>query len=77
MEAFTPRVEDDRLVRGAARFVDDVRPADCLFGAFVRSPHAFATINSIDVRAAASHPQVRAIMTATDMKAVMLVGAPS
>jgi carbon-monoxide dehydrogenase large subunit len=69
MEAFTPRVEDDPLVRGAAHFVDDVRPPDCLFGVFVRSPHGFATIKSIDVGAAVSRPGVRAVLTASDMNA--------
>ena len=33
----TIRVEDDMLVRGAGRFVDDVHPENEAFAAFVRS----------------------------------------
>src|ERR1700753_2187692 len=69
MEAFTPRVEDDRLIRGAASFADDARPAGCVFGVFVRSPHAFAAIRSIEVSAALSHRSVLGVLTASDMSA--------
>jgi aerobic carbon-monoxide dehydrogenase large subunit len=69
VQGFKPRVEDDRLVRGKARFVDDVRPPGCLAAVFVRSPHAFATIRSTDVTVAISHPGVHAVLTAADIKA--------
>ena len=42
------RVEDDRLLRGQGRFVDDLR-SGCPEVAFVRSPHAHARIVDIDV----------------------------
>jgi aerobic carbon-monoxide dehydrogenase large subunit len=71
MEAFKPRVEDDRLIRGTAKFVDDLRPAGCLFGFFVRSPHAFAAIKSINIDGAVSHADVVAALTASDMKAAL------
>jgi carbon-monoxide dehydrogenase large subunit len=71
MEAFKPRVEDDRLIRGTAKFVDDLRPARCLFGFFVRSPHAFAAIKSINIDGAVSHADVVAALTASDMKAAL------
>jgi aerobic carbon-monoxide dehydrogenase large subunit len=69
MVDFKPRVEDDRLIRGAGRFVDDVRPREGLAGTFVRSPHAFAKIKSINVEAATSYPGVRAVLTAREMRA--------
>ena len=47
-----PRVEDDALVRGAGHFVADRPEPNQAFGWFVRSPHAFARIGAIDVRAA-------------------------
>ena len=43
-----PRLEDGPLLRGTARFIDDIRPADLLHVAFVRSPQAHARIRSID-----------------------------
>ena len=42
------RREDERLVRGAGRFLDDAGH-DALAAAFVRSPHAHARITAIDV----------------------------
>ena len=36
----TPRVEDDALVRGHGRFMDDPRLPNQAYAAFVRSPHA-------------------------------------
>jgi aerobic carbon-monoxide dehydrogenase large subunit len=72
VEGFKPRVEDDRLVRGDARFVDDVRPPGCLTAVFVRSPHAFAAISSIDRTAAVSRPGVHSVLIAAD---IMSAGA--
>ena len=34
----TPRVEDDALVRGTGRFMDDPRLPNTTYAAFVRSP---------------------------------------
>ncbi len=42
------RREDERLLRGAGRFLDDAGH-DALAAAFVRSPHAHARITGIDV----------------------------
>ena len=66
---FKPRVEDNRLIRGEGRFVDDTWPPDSLVATFVRSPHAFAKIKSINVHATSSCPGVRAIFTARDIEA--------
>ena len=55
-EPWTGRIEDDALLRGAGRFGDDVKPESALATCFVRSPHAFATIDRIDVTAAKNAP---------------------
>jgi carbon-monoxide dehydrogenase large subunit len=57
-----PRVEDERLLRGAGRFVDDLHPAGCLEAAVLRSPHAHARIVALDVSAARSAPGVVAVL---------------
>ncbi|MCY4467931.1 MAG: xanthine dehydrogenase family protein molybdopterin-binding subunit [Thiotrichales bacterium] len=46
------RFEDERLLRGTSRFVEDLDSAACLHAVFVRSPHAHARIVSFDSRAA-------------------------
>ena len=64
-----PRVEDNALVRGAGRFMDDPRLPNQAYGAFVRSPHAHARIVKIDTTAARAAKKVLAVLTAADMKA--------
>ncbi|MGE5166643.1 MAG: xanthine dehydrogenase family protein molybdopterin-binding subunit [Sphingobacteriales bacterium] len=66
-DAWKGRVEDDALLRGQGRFGDDVRPDDTLAAYFVRSPHAFAKIERIDVSAAKGAPGVVAVLTAADL----------
>jgi carbon-monoxide dehydrogenase large subunit len=65
--AWAGRIEDDALLRGAGRFGDDVKPEGALVAYFVRSPHAFATIEHIDVTAAKNAPGVVAVLTAVDL----------
>ena len=67
--AWTGRVEDDALLRGQGRFGDDVKPDGALAAYFVRSPHAFASIENIDVAAAKRAPGVVAVLTAADLAA--------
>jgi len=64
----TLRVEDEPLVRGQGRFVDDPREIGQLFAVFVRSPHAFARIRAIDTTQAKGASGVFAVLTAADMK---------
>src|SRR6187397_1597641 len=66
------RLEDDALVRGAGRFIDDARFPNQAFAAFVRSPHAHARITSVDTAAAAQSKGVLGVFTAADMKAAGL-----
>ncbi|MGH2983370.1 MAG: xanthine dehydrogenase family protein molybdopterin-binding subunit, partial [Solirubrobacterales bacterium] len=61
------RREDARLLRGAARFVDDVGPAGALHAAIVRSPHAHAQIRSVDLSPALALPGVQAAYTGRDL----------
>src|SRR5580704_8374171 len=60
------RREDPRLLRGLGRYFDDLKLADQLCAAIVRSPHAHADIRSIDTRAALQMPGVHAVLTADD-----------
>ncbi|WP_153504260.1 xanthine dehydrogenase family protein molybdopterin-binding subunit [Cumulibacter manganitolerans] len=62
-----PRREDDRLVRGAGHFTDDVQAPNALHAAFVRSAIAAGTILSIDVAPALEVPGVHAVLTAADL----------
>lgn len=67
MGAGTPRIEDAALLRGEARFLDDIPVAMPLHACFVRSPHAHARIVSIDLSAARAMPGVAAAYAAADL----------
>lgn len=62
------RKEDQRFITGAGRYTDDLKLTGQLYAAFVRSPHANATINAIDASAARAMPGVHAVLTGEDMK---------
>ncbi|HEU5017453.1 MAG TPA: xanthine dehydrogenase family protein molybdopterin-binding subunit [Pseudolabrys sp.] len=64
-----PRVEDDALIRGAGRFVDDPRLPHQAYAAFVRSPHAHARIVSVNASEARNAKSVLAVLTAEDIEA--------
>ena len=61
------RVEDQALLIGRGRFVDDVTPPGTVYMAFARSPHAHARIVSVDTSAAARMPGVLTILTGSDL----------
>ncbi|MEO8668643.1 MAG: xanthine dehydrogenase family protein molybdopterin-binding subunit, partial [Bauldia sp.] len=63
------RTEDRRFITGKGRYTDDIRLWDMTYAAFVRSPHAHATINSIDTKDAMAMPGVQAIYTGADIAA--------
>ena len=65
-----PRLEDDPLVRGLGRYAADAPLPGQALAYFVRSPHAFADIRSIDTAAAKAAPGVIAVFTAADMEGV-------
>ncbi len=62
------RLEDPRLVQGQGYFIDDVVYAGMGYGVVLRSPHAYAKINSINTEAALASPGVLAVLTAADIK---------
>jgi carbon-monoxide dehydrogenase large subunit len=63
------RKEDYRFLTGNGRYLDDmVRPGQT-YACFVRSPHAHASINGIDIADAAGAPGVVAIFTGADLDA--------
>jgi carbon-monoxide dehydrogenase large subunit len=65
-----PRLEDDPLVRGLGRYAADTPMTGQAQAYFVRSPHAFADIRSIDIEAAKAVPGVLAVFTAADMDGI-------
>ncbi len=70
MSAKNPiRIEDEPLLRGRGRFIEDAPVDGQVFGVFARSPHAHARIVSIDIEAARGAPGVLAVLTAADMRA--------
>ena len=67
---YQPRLEDDPLVRGLGRYAADVPLPGQAQAYFVRSPHAFADIRSIDTAAAKAAPGVIGVLTAVDMDGI-------
>jgi carbon-monoxide dehydrogenase large subunit len=65
-EAPHVRVEDDPLVRGRGSYVADAPMPNQAYAYFVRSPHAFARIVSLDTSAAEQAPGVIGVLTAKD-----------
>ena len=61
------RNEDPALLTGRALFVDDLVLAEMWHAALLRSPHAHARIESVDVTAAKARDGVIAVYTAEDL----------
>src|SRR5262249_34895947 len=61
------RLEDEALLRGRGRFVDDLAVAGLLHAAFTRSPHPHALIRGVSTAAAAALPGVHAVLTLDDL----------
>ena len=68
--SFHGRVEDDVLVRGHGRYVADAPLPNQAYACFVRSPHAFARVVSVDTSGATGMPGVIAVLTAADMDGI-------
>ena len=62
------RGEDEALLTGRGRYVDDIDFPGILHGAFARSPHAHALIKSINTSAAEALEGVRAVFIYTDLE---------
>jgi carbon-monoxide dehydrogenase large subunit len=63
------RLEDQALLTGAARFIDDLELAGAAHAVFVRSPHAHARVRSIDVARALAAEGVLGAFTPADLDA--------
>ena len=70
------RKEDYRFLTGAGQYTDDVSLPNQAYAAFVRSPHAHATIKSIKLEKAKSAPGVIAIYTGQDFAGAKVGGLP-
>jgi carbon-monoxide dehydrogenase large subunit len=66
-----PRLEDQPLLIGKGRFVDDIARPGVLQAAFVRSPHPHAVIRGIDAHAGLALPGVHAVLTLDDLAPVL------
>ncbi len=63
------RTEDYRFLTGNGRYLDDMVRHGQTYAVFVRSPHAHADINGIDIAGAAGAPGVVAVFTGADLDA--------
>jgi 2-furoyl-CoA dehydrogenase large subunit len=63
-----PRLEDEALLRGEGRFIDDLDPvANARHAAVLRSPFAHAQIARLDASAATELPGVVGVLTGADV----------
>ena len=63
-----PRLEDEALLRGEGRFIDDLDPvANARHAAVLRSPFAHARIVRLDPAAALELPGVVGVLTGADV----------
>ena len=65
------RVEDEPLLRGKGRFVDDLDISDVLHIAFLRSPVAHGRLKAVDASAAKAFPGVAAVLTFADLRPLL------
>lgn len=70
------RKEDYRFLTGAGQYTDDVVLAAQSHAVFVRSPHAHAKINSINIDAAKAAPGVLGVFIGADVAADNINGLP-
>ena len=63
------RKEDRRFITGTGHYTDDINRPGQVYAYFLRSPHAHATIKSIDVKPAAKMPGVLAVLTGAELAA--------
>jgi carbon-monoxide dehydrogenase large subunit len=70
------RKEDYRFLTGAGQYTDDVSLPNQAYAAFVRSPHAHASIKSIKTDKAKASPGVIGIFTGADLANAKVGGLP-
>ena len=64
--ASVKRVEDQRFLQGKGQYVDDIDLKNQAYAHILRSPHAHATVKSIDTSAALAARGVAGVFTAED-----------
>lgn len=64
------RIEDQRLLTGQGRYIDDSAPAGALVAVFLRSPHAHGRLTRLDLTAARAMPGVHLVLGAADLAAL-------
>ena len=69
------RVEDNRFIKGEGKYTDDFNMVNQTFAVYVRSPHAHANINSVDVSAAEAMNGVVKVFTGKDIADAGIVGS--
>ncbi|GAK33339.1 carbon monoxide dehydrogenase large chain [alpha proteobacterium Q-1] len=70
------RVEDQRFIKGAGRYTDDLSFDGQLYAAFLRAPLAHGDLVALDVAAARSFPGVELVLTHEDMTAAGIGPVP-
>lgn len=70
------RLEDESLLKGQGRYVDDLGEPGDGWLVFVRSPHAHAGIRSIELQAARAMPGVRVVCSGADLVAAGVAPLP-
>ncbi|MBD21147.1 MAG: carbon monoxide dehydrogenase [Rhodospirillaceae bacterium] len=63
-----PRIEDERMLLGKARYANDIALPQLCHAYILRSPHAHAKILEIDITSAATAPGILKILTGQDVK---------
>src|SRR5271169_2131376 len=63
------RKEDQRFITGKGHYTDDISRPGQAYAYFIRSPHAHATVKSIDAKAASAMPGVCGVLTGTELAA--------
>jgi carbon-monoxide dehydrogenase large subunit len=61
------RREDFKFITGQGRYTDDLKVPGMLHLAILRSPHAHAVINRVDLTAARAAPGVRLVLSGADL----------
>ena len=69
------RVEDNRFIKGEGNYTDDFNMKNQAVGIYVRSPHAHAKINSIDISSAEQMDGVVKVFTGKDIAEAGIVGS--
>ena len=71
------RREDERFLRGAGRYTDDIQPPEAAYAVAVRSPLPHARITGIDTTTAVQTPGVLAVLCAADLDNEIACSIPS